>query len=104
MKTLIQLLGRAAVLPAVFALCSVASAATTNAWNGADAATSTNWTDVLNLTGNLAPGATDTAFFNNNGMSAGAGSSSIDNVVNANLTVAGLAWAETNGFHNTLIS
>ena len=63
-----------------------------------------NWSDGANWLLPPVPGALDTAFFNNTGMSFSPGAGSVDNIVDAGLTVAGLTYAETNGFHNTVIN
>jgi hypothetical protein len=102
MKSSIRFLGRALALFVILAVCFVAPAATI-IWSGADSATTTNWSDGLNWFGNVTPGTSDTALFSTNGMSASAGSASIDNMVSANVTVASLTYAPTNGFRNTLI-
>jgi hypothetical protein len=72
-------------------------------WVGPDGA-NINWSDPANWLLPPVPGVLDTAFFNNTGMSFSPGAGSVDNIVDANLTVAGLTFAETNGFHNTVIN
>jgi hypothetical protein len=72
-------------------------------WVGPDGA-NINWSDGANWLLPPVPGVLSTAFFNNTGMSFSPGAGSVDNIVDANLTVAGLTFAETNGFHNTVIN
>jgi hypothetical protein len=72
-------------------------------WVGPDGA-NINWSDGANWLLPPVPGVLDSPFFNNVGMSGSAGSASVDNIVDANMTVAGLTFAETNGFHNTVIN
>jgi len=72
-------------------------------WVGPDG-TNMNWSDASNWQLPGAPGPTDTVFFDNTGMSFSAGAGSVDNIVDANLTIAGLTMGESNGFHNTVIN
>jgi hypothetical protein len=63
-----------------------------------------NWSDGANWLLPPVPGVLDSAYFNNTGMSFSPGAGSVDNIVDANITVAGLTFAETNGYHNTVIN
>jgi hypothetical protein len=72
-------------------------------WNGPDGA-NINWSDPNNWLLPPVVGVLDTAFFNNTGMSLSPGAGSVDNIVDANITVAGLVYGQTNGFHNTVIN
>ena len=106
MKPSLLLLRCVITLSAAVALCSAASAANvTNTWSGADAAISTNWSDGLNWIGGAEPGVNGLAYFiDDTGLVGGSGSAFVDNIVDANVTVAGLVYAETNGYHNTIIN
>jgi hypothetical protein len=72
-------------------------------WNGPDGS-DLNWSDGNNWLLPGTPGPTDTAFFDNTGMSFSSGAGSVDNIVDQTFTVAGLTYAETNGFRNTVIN
>jgi hypothetical protein len=68
-----------------------------------------NWSDAANWFLPPAPAPVDTAFFDNVGESASPGAGSADNTVDANITVGGLWYAQTNsnasyGWHNTVIN
>ena len=79
-------------------------------WNGPDPATgSINWSDLANWQLPSVPIAGDTVYFENTGESFAAGFNSADNVVDTNLTVAGLWYVATNtspnfAYHNTVIN
>jgi len=104
-------------------------------WGGADVSSqiSTNWSDVTNWIGDLLPGLSDTALFENDGASSnsianagaygpatdsnGSGPSSsggaADNIVDRNFTVAALQYSQANApaysqtdqiWHNTVIN
>ncbi len=71
-------------------------------WNGTNSvSTSTNWSDATNWLPNGAPGAATNVTFIDRGAAGGAGT--INNVVDANLTILQLTYRQTNGVHNTLI-
>ncbi|HSU52790.1 MAG TPA: hypothetical protein VLT36_01880 [Candidatus Dormibacteraeota bacterium] len=72
-------------------------------WVGPDGV-NMNWSDGANWLLPPVPGVLDIPLFNNVGMANAAGPASVDNIVDANLTVAGLTYVETNGFHNTVIN
>jgi hypothetical protein len=71
-------------------------------WNGPNGA-DMNWSNAANWELPGVPGVNDLPFFDNIG-SVGPGASAVDNIVDSSLTVAGLSYAETNSYHNTLIN
>jgi hypothetical protein len=79
-------------------------------WVGPDPVTaSINWSDNTNWFLPPLPAPVDTAFFDNTGQSASPGAAAADNIVDRNIAVAGLWYAETNsngvyGWHNTVIN
>ncbi|HEX3719234.1 MAG TPA: hypothetical protein VH595_14855 [Verrucomicrobiae bacterium] len=104
MKRIISVLRLLTAISAAFGLCTVAPAQIV-VWTNSPSNTTTNWSDALNWQGNIVPGAGNTAFFDNNpGMAPSEGTNYVDNIVNQNFLVSGLTYAETNGFHNTLIN
>lgn len=105
MKPSFLFLRRAIALSAAFALCSVAPAATI-IWNGGGGANK-NWSEAGaagNWSGSAEPGASDTAFFNSTAGVGTAGAGSVNNIVDASVSVSGLTYAQTNTIHNTVIS
>jgi hypothetical protein len=79
-------------------------------WVGPDPVTSSiNWSDPTNWFLTPVPAPVDTAYFDNTGESASPGAVAVDNIVDENLTVLALWYAETNsdevyGWHNTVIN
>jgi len=97
-----------AVLATFCVLCTVASAQDI-LWSAQDATngTSSNWSDVTNWLGDVLPGATNAAVFDNAGQSGS--TASPDNIVDTNFTINALWYAATNlspnfAYHNTQIS
>ena len=79
-------------------------------WNGPDPATgSINWSDPANWQLPSVPVAGETVYFDNTGESFAPGAANADNIVDTNLTVAGLWFVATNtspdfAYHNTVIN
>ncbi len=95
------------VIKSAIGLCAITGLfqmATTRAatifWSGASG-TDTNWSDAANWTGGVVPGGADDAKF----IDAGSATfPNTNNVVDANLTISSLQYAETNNSHTTLIA
>ncbi|MGA2864406.1 MAG: hypothetical protein ABSF95_07950 [Verrucomicrobiota bacterium] len=104
MKPSFLVLRRVTALYALFALCADAPAQNIT-WSGANVLTDINWSDTHNWTGGVVPGATNTVTFVGAGTSAAAGAANVDNIVDANITVTGLLYRQTNNrWHNTVIN
>ncbi len=72
-------------------------------WTGADVANTTNWSDGLNWSTRAQPGPGNPAFFNNTGSVTSP--SKINNIVDGNVTVFELTYANTSGtYQNTSIA
>jgi len=86
------------------AACMVSSAsAATIVWSGGDLASgNTNWSDAANWNGGVVPGITaDVKLYDLGAVTA---VSNIDNIVDANTTIASLQYGSTNGNHTTWIT
>jgi len=102
MKTVSKLLQTTALVTGLFVTTQFANAAVI-AWTGTNNITvNTNWAAAANWLGGVAPVAVDDARFINYGAEVAAGT--INNVVDANITVNALRYNNTNGFHTTLIA
>ncbi|MGN6556045.1 MAG: beta strand repeat-containing protein, partial [Verrucomicrobiota bacterium] len=76
-------------------------------WNTGSSSATTNWSAPLNWTnstagGNGVPGVSNDVLFASAG--ATAGSNQVDNVVDVNTSINSLTFANTNGYHTTLIA
>jgi autotransporter-associated beta strand protein len=101
MKTKSHTLQSVAVLTALFSTVCLASAQTI--WNGTNnVSANTNWSTAANWLPSAVPGATTSVRFIDNGAEVVAGT--INNVLDATLTVGSLQYGNTNGFHTTLIA
>ena len=90
MKRLLILSRRVIALYAALVLCSVAPAATIT-WNGGGA--NKNWSDAGaggNWSGSAEPGAGDTAYFTNTASVGTGGAGSVNNIVDASVTISNL--------------
>jgi fibronectin-binding autotransporter adhesin len=101
MKSKLHTIKSIAVLAATVSSLQLSSAQSIwNATNGVSA--NTNWSTAANWLPNGVPGATTIVRFVDNAAEVAAGT--INNVVDATLTVASLQYSSTNGFHTSLIN
>jgi hypothetical protein len=107
-KSMKELAYKIAAFSALIATAPIASA-NVIPWSGLDAAANVNttWSDINNWTGKTIPGPTDTAYFDNAGLSSSQGPDFAGNIVDADITVASLWYAPTNTspmWQNTVIN
>jgi hypothetical protein len=77
-------------------------------WVGVAGSSDIDWSDANNWRLPPAPAAVDTAYFDNKGITDNPGGDEANNIVDTNITIAGLWYAETNiapayAYHNTVI-
>ena len=91
------------MLTAALAVSAGNASAVTKAWTGASG-TTTNWSTAGNWSASGAPASTDDVVLNDGGNTNAAGT--VNNVVDSSFagSVKSLSYANTNGFHTTLIA